>query len=322
MECPDIVKELVRGYIWRQCSDSDLTARGCDLDASERRLMRAKLLEKFYPVVVNVLRASGTEFNVPSATIIAGFSQATTPALESEEGAICGICTDLLSDMDIGTLPCRHTLHMRCLEKHLCDRHTCPLCRAVLPQGIDHADVVDTQARQVVRSLLRAGREDWALSFAHAELTRMLSRAWQDRSTWNKRNFAMALVAVADCCLRTGSYTQAYRIAQFALGLFPQLSGLQRAEILRLQANALSADDGLFRLDRDSPLLYTPAVDALFRAAYRLDPVQYQGPIGDNFARVAVWTEEDPLVNRGVVHEFRACLQEQRNGGPLRIHCQ
>lgn len=76
----------------------------------------------------------------------------------------------------------------------------------------------------------------------------------------NKHNFAMAMVALADCYLRTGKYNGALKVAQNALSVYPQLSRLQQAEIFRLQANALAANGGR-RPGGEGCLVYTPAVE-------------------------------------------------------------
>ncbi|KUJ07325.1 uncharacterized protein LY89DRAFT_789786 [Mollisia scopiformis] len=232
MECPEVVSELARAYVWHVISTSSIGKLVCGLDASGREPLVAKGFSEIYPIIAAIFQDQSTNFNVPSATIIESFSKSTTKELE-------------IIGTDIGTLPCRHRSHMVCLEKHLSYQNKCSLCRTILKQGIDRADIEDTQARQAVRSMLGARKPGVALVFAEASLECIVLRARQNPSTMNKRNFAMAMVACSDCYLRTGKYKVAYEVAQNALGVYPQLSRLQRAEIFRLQANALASDGGM-----------------------------------------------------------------------------
>lgn len=185
-------------------------------------------------------------------------------------------------------------------------------------QGIDRADIEDTQARQAVRSMLRASKP------AVAGLKRIVLRARQNPSTMNKRNFAMAMVALSDCYLRTEKYNGAYEVAQNALGVCPQLSRLQRAEIFRLQANALqanalAAEGGMHQIGDVSTVRNTPEVGALFHNAFLLDPVQYQGQIGKDHDHIGVW---NPVVDTEAPLELSASVQDHaKRAGNLRIHC-
>ncbi|TVY12771.1 hypothetical protein LARI1_G009454 [Lachnellula arida] len=322
MECPEVVSKLVKALVWHEFVTSTIPKPACNLDAFKKDLV-VKGLTKLYPTFTEYFRLQSTNFNIPSATLIASFSKLTTkePQLnEPKESSDCGICLNPIVAIDMGTLPCRHKFHMPCLEKCLSDDNKCPFCRRTLKQGIDQADIEDTQARQAVRSILRGSKPAFALVFAEAALERMVLRTKQESSTWNKRNFAMALVACADCYLRTGKYKAARQVAENALSLYPRLSRLQRAEIFRLQANALAADGGMY-MDSDMVRRYTPAVEALFRRAFLLNPVHYHGQIGDNFANVGVWNETDSLVDPDVLQEMKAFVQDHFEGGKLRIHC-
>lgn len=320
MECPEVVRKLVRAYVWHEIITSPIGKLVCKLDAPNRERMMTEGFTHLFPTFVDFFKRQKTNFNVPSANIIHGYSKLSTEepqSCEPKESTDCGICRYPVT-ANVGSLPCRHIFHMPCLERYLCDENKCPICRAIPMQGIDQADIEDTQARQMVRSYLRASKPDHALVIAEAEMERIVLRTRTARNpSMNKRNFAMAMVALADCYLRTGKYDGALKVAQNALIVYPQLSRLQQAEILRLQANALAASGGR-RPDGEGCLVYTPAVEALFRKAFLLDPESYLGQIGDDFSDIGVW---NPSADTDEVQESKAAIKDFLKGGSLRIHC-
>ena len=322
MLCPEVVRELVKAYVWHSITESAVGGLLIHLDDDEKAALEVKGVAQLYPSIAAVFNTQTINWDIPSATVIDGFSLRPPKELEiaSQEVTNCVYCLDTIDSTPnalIGTLPCRHRFHMLCLEKRLCDANKCSICRTVIQQGIHQADIDDTQARQAVRSLLRATKADIAEKFAEAALARMMHRGKHDEDTLSLRNFAMGLVALADCKLRTGKFKDVLRVSNDALQICPDLGRLQRAEIFRLQANAIAADGGTSK-DADGLLRYKPEVEALFRKAYRLDPVPYQGQIGNDYTKVAVWSE--CLVNPQARQHFEASVEDHLRGRSLRLH--
>jgi hypothetical protein len=89
------------------------------------------------------------------------------------------------------------------------------------------------------------------------------------------RNVALAMIALADCRLCRGDYLIATTVVDSALRLYPNLTDLQKAEALRLKANATIAKDRIRRVPGQTVGTYSPV--KFLEMAYILDPscVQY-----------------------------------------------
>ncbi|XP_020605503.1 E3 ubiquitin-protein ligase TRAIP-like [Orbicella faveolata] len=70
--------------------------------------------------------------------------------------ARCNICTEVIRD-GAACCPCGHVYHLKCLNKWLNQRHTCPTCREITSKAVvlffDGADLNSTQTEDDVESL-------------------------------------------------------------------------------------------------------------------------------------------------------------------------
>jgi hypothetical protein len=170
--------------------------------------------------------------------------------------------------------------------------------------------------------LLRGSAVKLAFSIANAQVVAMVERIAQDQSKVDYRNVALAQVALADCLLRQGNYEKATSLVDNAFRFYPNLTNLQKAEALRLKANATIAKDGINRFKGEMHGTYSPEVVGIFKQALSLDPSGdlYVGHCGNIRQMIVAWAPTLPSETPGRPEQIKKAINEM-TGKSWRIHC-
>lgn len=181
-----------------------------------------------------------TLYTSPSATIIASLEQ-----LSINERGFKERCVICLEDDDTPwvKLPCRHRYHHTCVERNLVRNGSCPLCRQTLPPGVDGKDAEHTAHRYLARVCLERSLFNLALEIAIAARSQF-STTSRIASEVEALNHGLVNILISDCYLHLDRFRAAIRVINVTLASNLPFSCCQRADALRLKANALYGRDG------------------------------------------------------------------------------